>query len=177
MTTTKRRLLDAAAVTLRQTGATGLTLDAVARQAGISKGGLLHHFPTKDALIETLLVELMSGFDERVRRHAEAEPSRPGGLLRAYVRASFESEPMSPDLSAVLLGAIIGNAALLALVRQDGARWRERLLADGVPRARALLVQSAADAAWTQRLLEPGDDPDRDAVQRELLRLTSEPTW
>jgi AcrR family transcriptional regulator len=176
---TRRRLLDATARTLRQTGATGLTLDAVAREAGVSKGGLLHHFRSKDALVEALLRDLLTAFDEHVRQLAEAEPAGPARLLRAYVRASFDVDDVPLDLSAVLLGAIVGNETLLGLVRADADRWRDRLLGDGVPRARVLLVQMAADAAWLERLLEAGDtDPaDRTVVEAELLRLTEASTW
>lgn len=182
MGSTRQRLLEAAGRTIRDTGATGLTLDAVAREAGVSKGGLLHHFRSKDALVEALLRDLLSAFGERVRRLADAEPAEPDGpgrVLRAYVRASFESEPVSQDLSAVLLGAIVGNQTLLGLVREDTHRWRARLLEDGVPRARALLVQMAADAAWLERLLDAGasDGADRAAVEGELLRLTEASTW
>ena len=43
---TRATLLAAARQVLRRQGAT-LSLDAVAREAGVSKGGLLHHYPTK----------------------------------------------------------------------------------------------------------------------------------
>lgn len=52
------RLLDVAAQTLRDQGMAGLTLDAVAKEAGVGKGGLLHHFPSKDALVEAVLRRL-----------------------------------------------------------------------------------------------------------------------
>ena len=41
---TRKRLLDAAAAVVRRDGAGALTLDAVAAEAGVSKGGLLYHF-------------------------------------------------------------------------------------------------------------------------------------
>ena len=43
-TDTRRRLLDAATAVVRRDGARALTLDAVAAEAGVSKGGLLYHF-------------------------------------------------------------------------------------------------------------------------------------
>ncbi|MCD0167012.1 TetR/AcrR family transcriptional regulator, partial [Deinococcus sp. 12RED42] len=47
---TRAALLAAASTVLREQGAS-LSLDAVARAAGVSKGGLLHHYPTRDALL------------------------------------------------------------------------------------------------------------------------------
>ncbi|MGR3618427.1 MAG: TetR/AcrR family transcriptional regulator [Roseovarius sp.] len=45
-------LLDATEAVVLEMGATRLTFDAVAERAGVSKGGLLYSFPTKEALME-----------------------------------------------------------------------------------------------------------------------------
>ena len=44
---------------LVKTGAGKLTLDAVAERAGLSKGGLLYNFPTKDALLQAMIQRMM----------------------------------------------------------------------------------------------------------------------
>jgi AcrR family transcriptional regulator len=49
-------LLDAAEAVVVRQGIANLTLDAVAAEAGMSKGGLLHHFPTKNRLVEALVM-------------------------------------------------------------------------------------------------------------------------
>ena len=51
----KERLFHAAMCVALENGFGKVTLDAVARQAGISKGGLLHHFATKKGLIRAML--------------------------------------------------------------------------------------------------------------------------
>ena len=48
-------LLDAAEAVVARQGIANLTLESVAAEAGMSKGGLLHHFRTKDRLIEALV--------------------------------------------------------------------------------------------------------------------------
>jgi len=52
---TRKRLLGAAAAVVRRDGAKALTLDAVAAQAGVSKGGLLYHFASKRELLDAML--------------------------------------------------------------------------------------------------------------------------
>jgi AcrR family transcriptional regulator len=97
---TRERLLDAAAVVVRRDGAQALTLDAVAAEAGVSKGGLLYHFKAKrdllDAMLEGWLEEFAAEIDAARRRRAVAErPARPrparGGAARtrdgAHARA------------------------------------------------------------------------------------------
>ena len=63
---TRRRLLDAAAAVVRRDGPRALTLDTVAAQAGLSKGGLLYHFATKDALVDALVQDWLDRFEGEV---------------------------------------------------------------------------------------------------------------
>src|SRR6476661_8542517 len=51
----REAVLDAFESLLIAEGERAATLDAVARLAGVSKGGLLYHFPTKEAMISALL--------------------------------------------------------------------------------------------------------------------------
>jgi AcrR family transcriptional regulator len=60
-----------------------VTLEAVAAEAGVSKGGLLYHFPTKDALLEALVQDWLDRFEADV----EAEAGELG-WARAYTRAA-----------------------------------------------------------------------------------------
>ncbi|BAS14019.1 hypothetical protein AHiyo8_23220 [Arthrobacter sp. Hiyo8] len=53
-------VLDAFEALLIEVGERAATLDAVAKRAGVSKGGLLYHFPNKEAMISSLL-ERMDG--------------------------------------------------------------------------------------------------------------------
>jgi AcrR family transcriptional regulator len=59
---TRRRLLDAAVAVVRREGPRALTLDAVAAEAGVSKGGLLYHFATKDDLVDALIEDWRDSF-------------------------------------------------------------------------------------------------------------------
>jgi AcrR family transcriptional regulator len=49
-------------------GVSGMTLEAVAREAGISKGGLLYHFPSKVALIGGMIGRLIEDFEDALGR-------------------------------------------------------------------------------------------------------------
>src|ERR1051325_6046950 len=80
------RLLDSAEAVLAEHGSQGLTLAAVAAEAGVSKGGLLYHYATKDALLTAMIERLIAAFDELV---ASYRLERPGWYTRAYVEATF----------------------------------------------------------------------------------------
>ena len=44
-------------------GVAKLTLEAVAKEAGVSKGGLLYHFSNKEALIEGMIVRGVEDYE------------------------------------------------------------------------------------------------------------------
>lgn len=79
------KLLDCVYVVLRERGLGGLTLDAVASKAGISKGGLIHHFPSKRALLEAVVMREVSQFETEYRRRLNEEKSGPGARARALL--------------------------------------------------------------------------------------------
>lgn len=173
---TRQKIVDAAATTMQAGGYAGFSLDAVARAAGVSKGGLLHHYPTKEALIEALLGQLFATFAARVEAYAAQEPKQPGQWLRAYVRATYEDDPPPLDISAMLLSAINEQPRLLRVLQEDARHWQQRLASDGVAPARATVVRQAADAYWSERLIgaAPVTEAEREAVRNELFALIEE---
>ena len=78
------RVLDAYETLLIDHGAGSITLDAGAAAAEVSKGGLLYHFGSKDALVAGLLDRLR----ERSAADADAIRSAPDGSVAYYVRTS-----------------------------------------------------------------------------------------
>src|SRR3954464_6121476 len=60
----REKVLDAFQRLLIEHGERETTLDAVARAAGVSKGGVIYHFNSREALIEALLARLEVLADE-----------------------------------------------------------------------------------------------------------------
>lgn len=148
---TRARLLGAASAVVRRDGATAVTLDAVAAQAGVSKGGLLYHFRSKRELVAALLVAWMDAFEAEVE--AAAEPG-PGGWTRAFVAASarpFRDDELATDFA--ILAAAIEEPAQRAVVGERYAGWQARIAADGLDAATATLARLAADGLWLSDLL------------------------
>jgi AcrR family transcriptional regulator len=76
------RILDAAEELVCTRGIAGFTLDGVAQEAGVSKGGLLYHFRSKDSLISGMQRRMASRMAETLRKaKTGSEP-----VLHAFVR-------------------------------------------------------------------------------------------
>jgi AcrR family transcriptional regulator len=141
------------------------SLEEIAQQAGVSKGGLLHHFPSKERVLEAIIQHLLQAFEARVLTFMAHEPQRPGRWLRAYIKASFEESSSEMEHSTMLLSFLADQPALMQMIRDDFERWSERLLHDGVPLARAIIIRQAADATWVDRLLDISPET---AVQKQV---------
>lgn len=156
-------------------GVAHLTLEAAALEAGISKGGILYHFPTRAALVAAMVERLSSRFDEDLAREG-AGSGRPGAFTRAYLEASFG--PSSDDhvirerrLGAAVIAGVASDPELLEPLRERFAAWQHALTADSIAPASASLMRLAADGLWFTELfgLAPLDEHLRAAVREELL--------
>ncbi|MEM8532918.1 MAG: TetR/AcrR family transcriptional regulator [Chloroflexota bacterium] len=148
-TDTRRGILHAASQVIKEHSAMSLTLDAVSRTAGISKGGLLYHFPNKEALIEGMLRQYFSDFDTRLKELLEQEQNdTPGRWLRAYVKACFSEPPSDVSLITAGLAAVASTPRLLHIAHEEYAIWRQRAVEDGITSQTAMLVMQATDGVW-----------------------------
>ncbi|EGP8446816.1 TetR/AcrR family transcriptional regulator, partial [Listeria monocytogenes] len=66
-TNKKNNLLTAASEIVKEEGVVKLTLEAVAQRAGVSKGGLLYHYPSKEALIKGMVEDWTNNFFESIK--------------------------------------------------------------------------------------------------------------
>ncbi|MEI7643028.1 MAG: TetR family transcriptional regulator [Chloroflexales bacterium] len=153
--TKREAILAGACRVVRGEGGAGLTLEAVAREAGVSKGGLLYHFPTKAALIAGMIGQICADFDGAMERELANDPvPGPGRWVRAYARLSCDAEAQPLDvLYAALVAAIGTNPALLDPLRTAFDRWQRRAIDDGLDPALATLVRLAADGLWFADLM------------------------
>lgn len=172
---TRKALLRAASEVVRAEGVSGLSLEAVARKAGVSKGGLLYHFSTKDALLTAMVTDLLERFEVELEQELrrDEEPG-PGRWLRAFVRATFATPPPDFDLTAGILAAAATDPLLLAPFRGAFKRWQQLAESDGLDPALATLIRLAADGLWFADLLDvaPPTGLLRTRVLDTLLQLT-----
>jgi len=173
---TRRSVLVAAAEIVVRDGASKLTLDAVAERCDLSKGGLLHHFSTKDSLIAAMIEDVAGQFESDLQRNMQGEHG-PGSFARAFLRACVDREGIvkrTIKVSAGIVAAVAINAQLLAPLRKRYGEWSARLEDDGIDPAIAELVRSAADGLWLGSVLELGSTSAalRKRMFAKLIELT-----
>lgn len=170
-------LLDSAEEVVLRTGLCSLTLDAVAAHARVSKGGLLYHFPSKDALILALVQRICDNWRADCTRAIEAEPPGPGRVPRALLKMCMGStESCSENCrrsSIVLVAAMANNPALARPLRQTHDDLRARLRADGGSTAAGEVVVLAMNGMWFEQVFGLQEMPASrlDAIRSALFGL------
>lgn len=181
MASSRDRILNAAERIVLRDGVARLTLEAVARESGLSKGGVLYHFPSKEELIRGMLRRLVETYEERMNELGRQDPEPRGRRLRSFLRASFP-EPdrryrRSLRVSAALLAAVSTDPALLAPVREEFRKWRRWIREDGLDPVMAAIIRLAAEGLWLADLfgLAELELELRRRVLQRLSELTRQP--
>ena len=138
---TRTRILKAAANLIRKRGYARFRTAEVAKEAGLSRGAQLHHFPTKDSLVVATLEHVFEQAQMLSRRRASAV-NRPRDLIEAVIedaREFFFSEHFMVAIDIVLSTSTDQSVRKQILDisrkarRPAEAAWAEALAANGVP--------------------------------------------
>lgn len=171
----REAMLDAAQSVVLEGGAGKLTLDAVARRAGVSKGGVMYNFPTKETLLKAMVERLVEHNRNAHEQLIEKLPDLPGRALKAYVMNSVQALDLDDQVSGALLAALNSDPSLLAPVMEHFNRRFGQISSD-VPFERVALVFIATEGLWILELLQlsPFTPRQRAQVVRMLLRMAGE---
>jgi AcrR family transcriptional regulator len=148
-------VLDAAEAVVVRQGIANLTLDAVAADAKLSKGGLLHHFPNKDRLVEAMVERSAVGWRECYETAYENSPPGPGRLTRGLLAGCFThswTEQLKRSSSAVF-AALAHNPSLIEPMRAAYTDLYKRIAEDDLPPGVGEAVAAAVDGLWLNWVL------------------------
>ncbi len=130
----REAILRAAEAVVVEAGLVHLTLEAVAAKAGVSKGGLLYHFPSKEALLQGMVAHLLADCDHRIDKMHQEIGQDAGADLEAYIRTGFQPQKKQQRISAGLLAAGVTNPKLLNPVREWHVRtYRKWVRPNAIP--------------------------------------------
>lgn len=173
----RTRILDAAERLVQAKGVAALTLDAAAKEAKVSKGGLLYHFASKEMLLVGLLTRLAANIEADFEQVWAAQQPGPGRTARAVLAWSFDHPESVHEqherAAGVFLAAFHQDPALLDPVREVIGRTRHRLVDDGLPPGHAIAVQAACDGLfmWNIFGLNQLSEEERRALRGALQTL------
>ncbi|MFJ4261667.1 TetR/AcrR family transcriptional regulator [Paenarthrobacter nicotinovorans] len=169
------RILDAGLRVAGTLEGAAITLDKVAREAGVSKPGLMYHFPTRDALMSGLVEHAALQVIQRMSRFLATEPQKASLTERyaAYIKTAAEGQNARAEW------ALWSHSAYIPQLQEA---WKRHLgpMLDLPPetpheqRIRLNTARLAAEGLWAAQasgVLAPNEG-DRKAVVAHLLALT-----
>ncbi len=166
----RRALLDAAARLAEEQGFAAVTVQAVAQAAGVTKGGLFHHFINKQALIKGMVADQLDQLDAAIDARIAVDPVAHACFTRAYIEATLDQERFGPDgIWRTMTATVIADPTARALWN----RWLSQRLdrhrdTDGGVALEA--VRLAADGAWLFALMGGTPSP---AIRSHLMFLVN----
>ncbi|UYW27278.1 TetR/AcrR family transcriptional regulator [Methylorubrum extorquens] len=166
------KVLDVAEEIVRREGATALTFDAVAKAAGITKGGLQYCFGSKDDLIAAMVERWFVAFDAEVARNTAADADSLEHV-RGYVVASSRIDEATQTKMAGMLVTLLQSPEYLQRVRDWYAAWIGKFGPDSDAERRARTAFLAAEGAFFLRSLGlvEMDQDQWDGVFEDILKL------
>jgi AcrR family transcriptional regulator len=160
-------VLDAFEELLIDVGERAATLDAVAKRAGVSKGGLLYHFPNKEALIAATLERLDRLAGEDLALMAAAAE----GAAAYFIRSSLWSDsPMDRSFVAVTRLAEVAHEGARRRFSAIQQQWLDLIAAD-VGKAMAKAVLYMGDGLYFNAMWESGTTADRRGRHGDIKEL------
>ncbi len=171
----RRALLDQAArITLEQ-GLSKVTFQAVADAVGVTKGGVMHHFATKDALILEVFYDAMAKFEAEVNAAMAKDPVSYGSFTRAYIDATIslgEKGQAEFNSQATLYVLMLGDRML----RERWAEWSNEQLKKyaATDNSETLcMVRLVADGIWLSDF-SGIDISDKASIRERLINMTQQ---
>ena len=171
----REKILDAAAELVAEIGAGRLTLEAVAEKAGLSKGGLLYNFPSKDALLQAMIQRMID--QVTAEKQALRETAVPGPNLEARVVTktllNICCGGKMQEFATGMMVATAENPRLLDPVREVINTTLDQLKTTSDDLDAALLGWLATEGLSNLEMhnLSPFSEADRDRIVSAIDRL------
>jgi AcrR family transcriptional regulator len=189
--TTPNAILEAAIRVAGRDGLLATTLDKVAAEAGVTKGGVLYHFASKDELLTRMMEHFAAEVEQGLITRIANDPVADRRWVRAMIDMVFGAEPeQAPDKSSdaedgphglppevthkfimAMLAGFAANPALLNVIKPFLERMRARVQAEpgGVEQ---IVTWLAADGLFLWELfgMARQGEPMWNAVVAELRR-------
>ena len=143
----RNSILDAVSRVVARDGLVNTTIDAIAAEAGVSKGGVLYYFSSKKALLLGMVDRYEAGFLERRRKVIESLPDTPQRLLKATVTLMLQDMEASRD-ETPNFGTVLDDPEVCKRVGEFKKRVFKEVCAGLADQEAVALVMYAVDGMW-----------------------------
>ncbi|WP_114417856.1 TetR/AcrR family transcriptional regulator [Marinospirillum perlucidum] len=163
-------ILDAAQRVAVNKGANKVSLDSVAKEAGLTKGGVLYNFSGKDALMTALLERLVDTYKPLVETRREELAGEKNATLRSVIQVIQQLQQLDHNIPMAILAAGAENLDLLQPLRAEMARRQQQIRDEAEDPDQASLIWAAGEGMMLMDMLGllPFDEEKRQQLFQRL---------
>jgi AcrR family transcriptional regulator len=169
---TRQAVIQAALAIIARDGPGKLTFDAIARESGISKGGVMHQFPSKVDVLKALLEHQIHYFESTSTARVSKLNAGQGEMALAEQIARLREVAHQPySVAHAIVAALVEEPELLAISRETSARHAERIKAEAADPELSLLRWTAAQGLLLSAMfgMSPFSEAERERLFRRLM--------
>lgn len=168
----RKRIIEQAIILASQKGISGVSIQHVANGAGITKGGVFHHFANKQILIEAMVHEVILHLDLVIEQMIQKDQTEHGKFTRAYIHSAFISEidGLVSPWSAVSMTMITDTTFNIIWGQWFNQKLLQYATTDGDEELE--LIRLAADGLWLQSITGMLDEATCLKMKNNLISRT-----
>ncbi|HKT26583.1 TetR/AcrR family transcriptional regulator [Dyella sp.] len=169
---TRQAVIQAALAIIARDGPGKLTFDAIARESGLSKGGVMHQFPSKIDVLKALLEHQIHFFESTSTSRVTKLGANHGEIALAEQIARLREVSHQPySIAHAIVAALVEEPELLAISRKTAARHAERIQAEAADPDLSLLRWTAAQGLLLSSMfgMSPFSEAERERLFRRLM--------
>jgi len=172
----KEGVLDAAEAVVIEMGAVHMSLDVVAKKAGVSKGGLMYHFPTKKSLLKAMIERLVKQFyDDRRAVLGKIKPGA-GRMLKAGILTVLRPDQKRDRMGLSILVVAAHDPELLKCLKEAHRHHLKEITDSGMDIERAVVISLASDGLMLLEMLglSPHSPAQKKKIMDVMIRMIEE---
>ena len=156
----RQALLSCACAIATEEGFNAVSVQKVATRAGVTKGGLFHHFPTKKLLMEAMHKEMLRQIDAEIDVLMEGDSAH-GAFTRAYIKMMIKRVGEETKSAAAALSVLTETELCAAWAAWMAHRLDKHRATDAGAWLETL--RFAADGIWLSTISGVLPDPKHQA--------------
>lgn len=174
-TSNKTKILDAAVLVINRDGVRAVTFESVSSESGLTRGGLLYHFPSREALLRGIDEHLVQAWEASMQQLLDVPAGQASAVERhaAYMRVSAHSATRAELI--FMLESVQPDS--------DVAPWSEAMARWAPPPPRSgeadpavwdnFIARLAADGLWVYEGMYNGriDEDVRAGIAQRLMAM------
>lgn len=168
----RKKILDTAISLAANKGVMGVSIQGVADIVGITKGGVFHHFSTKQKLLDAMLVAVFQKLNDVFDVHIQNDPVQSGQFTRAYIQITLskEVEGMGNLWDAVSMTMLTDHSFNEHWIRWLDERLERHQNTDSD--VNLSILRYAADGLWLTTFSDIEKPEEAAKLKAELIQRT-----